>query len=114
MKIRLGHHLLLLSAIKEKAQGVHLYPQADALELRKAIGDHTGYPASNIVVSGNGMDGIFDTMMRLFMSSGAESIIPIPTFSYYEISTLANGGKPVFVDSEILIFPFPRKRSLAK
>ncbi|NJD53375.1 MAG: histidinol-phosphate transaminase [Candidatus Methanoperedens sp.] len=94
----LGPSPLAVAAIKEKAQGVHLYPQADALELKKAIGDYTGYPASNIVVSGNGMDGIFDTMMRLFMSPGAESIIPIPTFSYYEISTLANGGKPVFVD----------------
>jgi len=49
------------------------------------------------VVSGNGMDGILDTMMRLFMTPGAESVIPIPTFSYYEIATLANGGKPVFV-----------------
>lgn len=43
------------------------------------------------------MDGILDTMMRLFMSHGAETVIPIPTFSYYEIATLANGGKPVFV-----------------
>ncbi|CAG1003276.1 MAG: histidinol-phosphate aminotransferase [Candidatus Methanoperedens nitroreducens] len=96
----LGASPLAVLAIKEKAPGVHLYPQADALELRKAIGDHTGYPVSNIVVSGNGMDGIFDTMMRLFMSPGAESIIPIPTFSYYEISTLANGGKPVFVERD--------------
>ncbi len=94
----LGPSPLSVAAIKEKAGRVNLYPQADALELRSAIGNYAGYPASNIVVSGNGMDGIFDTMMRLFMSPGAESIIPIPTFSYYEISTLANGGKPVFVD----------------
>ncbi|MFZ3384827.1 MAG: histidinol-phosphate transaminase [Candidatus Methanoperedens sp.] len=94
----LGPSPLSVAAIKEKAGRVNLYPQADALELRSAIGNYTGYPASNIVVSGNGMDGIFDTMMRLFMAPGAESIIPVPTFSYYEISTLANGGKPVFVD----------------
>ncbi|HEX7627913.1 MAG TPA: histidinol-phosphate transaminase [Candidatus Methanoperedens sp.] len=94
----LGPSPLSVAAIKEKAGRVNLYPQADALELRSAIGNYAGYPASNIVVSGNGMDGIFDAMMRLFMSPGAESIIPIPTFSYYEISTLANGGKPVFVD----------------
>ncbi|PWB53967.1 MAG: histidinol-phosphate transaminase [Candidatus Methanoperedenaceae archaeon] len=87
-----------VAAIKEKAGQVHLYPQADAIELRKAIGEYTGYPADNIVVSGNGMDGILDTIMRLFMSKGAESIIPIPTFSYYEIATLSNGGKPVFVE----------------
>lgn len=96
----LGPSPMAVAAIKEKAGKVHLYPQPDALELRTAIGAYTGYPAGNIVVSGNGMDGIFDTMMRLFMSPGAESIIPIPTFSYYEIATLANGGKPVFVERE--------------
>ena len=96
----LGPSPLAVAVIKEKAGSVHLYPQADALELRKAIGIYTGYPASNIVVSGNGMDGILDTMMRLFMSQGAESIIPIPTFSYYEIATLANGGKTVFAERD--------------
>lgn len=93
----LGPSPLAVAAVREKAEKVHLYPPSDAAGLRSAISGFTGYPADNIVVSGNGMDGIFDTMMRLFMSQGAETIIPIPTFSYYEISTLANGGKPVFV-----------------
>jgi len=96
----LGPSPLAVAAIREKTGRINLYPQADALELRNAIGAYIGYPSGNIVVSGNGMDGIFDTMMRLFMSTGAESIIPIPTFSYYEIATLANGGKPIFVDRE--------------
>lgn len=94
----LGPSPLAVSAIKEKAGKIHLYPPSDALELRKAISAYTGYPVDNIVVSGNGMDGILDTMMRLFMTPGAETIIPTPTFSYYEIATLANGGKPVFVE----------------
>ncbi len=94
----LGPSPLAVAAIREKAEKVHLYPPSDAAELRKAISDFTGCPVSNIVVSGNGMDGILDTMMRLFMSQGAQTIVPTPTFSYYEISTLANGGKPVFVE----------------
>lgn len=93
----LGTSPLAISAIQEKAGKVHLYPPSDALDLRSALSEYTGYPEKNIVVSGNGMDGILDTMMRLFMTPGAESVIPIPTFSYYEIATLANGGKPVFV-----------------
>ncbi|GFO95888.1 aspartate aminotransferase /histidinol-phosphate aminotransferase [groundwater metagenome] len=93
----LGPSPLAVRAIREKAEGVHLYPPSDALELRSALSDFTGYPSNNIVVSGNGMDGILDTVMRLFMSQGAETVIPTPTFSYYEIATLANGGKPVFV-----------------
>jgi len=94
----LGPSPLASAAIKEKAVKIHIYPPSDALELRRAISEHTGYPVGNIVVSGNGMDGVLDTLMRLFMEPGAEAIIPIPTFSYYEIATLANGGKPVFVD----------------
>ncbi len=93
----LGPSPLAVAAIKEKAGKVNIYPPSDAFELRKAISIYTGYPAGNIVVSGNGMDGILDTVMRIFMSHGDEAIIPIPTFSYYEIATLANGGKPVFV-----------------
>ncbi|VVB90790.1 Aromatic-amino-acid aminotransferase 2 [uncultured archaeon] len=94
----LGPSPLADEAVREKAERVHLYPTSHASGLRSAISGFTGYPVDNIVVSGSGMDGIFDTMMRLFMSQGAETIIPIPTFSYYEISTLANGGKPVFVE----------------
>lgn len=93
----LGPSRFAVKAIQEKAGKVHLYPPSDALDLRSALSEYTGYPEKNIVVSGNGMDGILDTMMRLFMTPGAESVIPIPTFSYYEIATLANGGKPVFV-----------------
>jgi len=93
----LGPSPKAITAIMEKAGKVHLYPPSDAFELRSAISEYTGYPVNSIVVSGNGMDGILDTMMRLFMTPDAESIIPIPTFSYYEIATLANGGKPVFI-----------------
>jgi len=96
----LGASPLAVSAIREKTGKIHLYPPSDALELRNALSGYTGFPAKNIVVSGNGMDGILDTVMRLFMSPGSESIIPIPTFSYYEITSLANGGKPVFMERQ--------------
>ncbi|MCG2728251.1 MAG: histidinol-phosphate transaminase [Candidatus Methanoperedenaceae archaeon] len=93
----LGPSPLAITAIKEKAGKVHIYPPSDAFDLRRALSLYTGYPVNNIVVSGSGMDGILDTVMRLFMSPSAEAVIPIPTFSYYEISTLSNGGRPVFV-----------------
>jgi histidinol-phosphate aminotransferase len=96
----LGPSPLAVKAIKESAGKIHIYPPKDAFELRKAISDCTGYPAGSIVVSGSGEDGIVDTVMRLFMTASAEVIIPIPTFSYYEIATLANGGTPVFVNRD--------------
>ena len=94
----LGPSPLSVSAIRERIGKINLYPPSDALELRNALSSYVEYPAKNIVVSGNGMDGIIDTVMRLFMSHGIDSLIPVPTFSYYEIATLANGGKPVFVE----------------
>ncbi|MBU3966726.1 MAG: histidinol-phosphate transaminase [Euryarchaeota archaeon] len=109
----LGPSPLAVEAIRNWAGKVHLYPPSNALELRSAISEYTGYPANNIVVSGNGMDGILDTMMRLFMSQGAETVIPVPTFSYYEIATLANGGKPVFVKRD-RDFEISHKDILAK
>jgi histidinol-phosphate aminotransferase len=92
----LGASPFAVVAIKENAGKVHIYPPKDAFELRKTLSLYTGFPVNNIVVSGNGMDGVLDTVMRLFMSPGAEAVIPIPTFSYYEIATHANGGKTVF------------------
>ncbi|MCZ7393138.1 MAG: histidinol-phosphate transaminase [Candidatus Methanoperedens sp.] len=92
----LGASPLAVAAIQENAGKVNIYPPKDAFELRYALSLYTDYPVDNIVVSGNGMDGILDTVMRLFMPPGAEAVIPIPTFSYYEIATLANGGKPAF------------------
>ncbi len=94
----LGPSPLAMAVLRQQAAKIHLYPPSDPFELRKAIASYTGYLPDNIVVSGNGMDGVVDTIMRLFMSNEAETIIPTPTFSYYEIATLANGGKPVFVE----------------
>ncbi len=96
----LGPSPLVISTIRERAANIHLYPGVDAIELRKAIGAYTGFPPENITASGSGMDGILDTIMRLFISCGSETIIPIPTFSYYEIVTRFSGGKPVFVKRE--------------
>ena len=85
-----------IAAIRDSAEGVSIYPSVDCIELRKGLAEYTGYPPQNIVV-GVGMDGVIDTLMRIFMTDTSEVIIPTPTFSYYEISTLANGGVPRFV-----------------
>ncbi|MBE0521414.1 MAG: histidinol-phosphate transaminase [Candidatus Methanoperedenaceae archaeon] len=93
----LGASPFAVAAIQENAGKVNIYPPFDTTILKQAISGYIGYPACNIVVSGSGMDGILDTVMRLFISPGSETLIPVPTFSYYEIATLASGGKPVFL-----------------
>lgn len=94
---QLGVSPQVMDAIQQAAGSVHLYPGVEAGRLRKAVSGYTGVPEENLVVSGCGMDGVIDTLMRLFMREGEKAVIPIPTFSYYEVATLANGGTPVFV-----------------
>ncbi|TKY92246.1 MAG: aminotransferase class I/II-fold pyridoxal phosphate-dependent enzyme, partial [Candidatus Methanomarinus sp.] len=46
---------------------------------------------------GAGMDGVVDTLMRMFIQPGTKALISTPTFSYYEIAVRAQGGTPVFI-----------------
>ncbi len=69
------------------------YPEPE--ELIEALSDYTGYPAEMIVI-GAGMDGVMDTLTRLFLDEGDTTFIPTPTFSYYEILTWLCGAKPSF------------------
>lgn len=69
------------------------YPEPE--ELMEALSGYTGLPEEMIVI-GAGMDGVMDTLTRLFLERGDRALIPIPTFSYYEILTTMAGAEPVF------------------
>jgi histidinol-phosphate aminotransferase len=94
---QLGPSREAIEAIKYISKSVHLYPDIDSILLESELSRYTGLPINNLVVSGCGMDGVIDTLMRLFMREGKKGIIPAPTFSYYKVATLANGGTPVFI-----------------
>jgi histidinol-phosphate aminotransferase len=94
----LGPSRKAVQAIVENADKVHLYPSADAGELVEALSMYLGLPASNICATGPGMDGLLDNLMRLIIQEGDEVIIPIPTFSYYEIAARANGASVIYVE----------------
>ena len=69
------------------------YPEPE--DLLAGLADYTGYPEEMIII-GAGMDGVMDTLTRLFLEPGDRSFIPTPTFSYYEILTTMAGAMPVF------------------
>jgi histidinol-phosphate aminotransferase len=69
------------------------YPEPELL--MAGLAGYIGFPEEMIVI-GAGMDGVMDTLTRLFLEEGDRTFIPIPTFSYYEILTVLNGAKPVF------------------
>ncbi|HOT07516.1 MAG TPA: histidinol-phosphate transaminase [Methanotrichaceae archaeon] len=92
--------------VKEAISSVplHLYPETD--ELLQALASYTGFSRDMIVV-GTGMDGVLDTLSRLFLEEGRSSAISTPTFSYYEILTRLAGAKPVLIprDEDFRIDP---------
>ena len=42
------------------------------------------------------MDGVMETLTRIFLEAGDLTFIPTPTFSYYEILTILAGARPLF------------------
>ncbi len=73
---------------------LNLYPETDSLI--RSIASYTGFHEDQVLV-GSGMDGVIDTLSRLFLESGVRSLIPTPTFSFYEIVTILCGAEPLFV-----------------
>ena len=69
------------------------YPEPE--DLMAGLSGYTGYPEEMIVI-GAGMDGVMDTLTRLFLEPGDRTFIPTPTFSYYEILTTLAGANPLF------------------
>ena len=69
------------------------YPEPE--ELMADLAGYTGFPEEMIAI-GAGMDGVMDTLTRLFLEKGDQTFIPTPTFSYYEILTILCGASPVF------------------
>jgi histidinol-phosphate aminotransferase len=69
------------------------YPEPEGL--LEGLARYTGFPEEMIVI-GAGMDGVMDTLTRLFLEKGDRTLIPTPTFSYYEILTVLAGAEPVF------------------
>jgi histidinol-phosphate aminotransferase len=71
------------------------YPETE--ELMEGLSRYTGYHEESIVL-GTGMDGVMDTLTRIFLDRGDRTFIPTPTFSYYEILTVMSGGQPIFAE----------------
>ena len=69
------------------------YPEPE--ELLAGLSAYTGFPEDMILI-GAGMDGVMDTLSRIFLDPGDSTFIPTPTFSYYEILTIMAAARPVF------------------
>ena len=90
----LGPSPLAVEEIKRISNRVHLYPDADALQLRTKIAAYLGLGRGNVIV-GNGSDEVMELIVKAFLNEGEEAIILPPTFSLYGRLVKLYSGKVV-------------------
>lgn len=78
-----------LEAASAALADAHRYPEESMSELRAALATRYGDRA---YVVGNGMDGIIETLLRIFCETGDRVTVSTPTFSFYGIAARAQGG----------------------
>ena len=89
----LGSSLKAKIAATLALEKVNIYPEVVSTELSNKIKKKNKLKNVSVVV-GNGMDQIIEMLSRLFLNNGDETIISVPTFTPYELTTLWAGGHP--------------------
>lgn len=85
--------------IKKEAENIGKYPKSVPGELKRAIGEYLRLEPRKVCV-GNGSDEIMDLACKAFLDPGEKVLIPIPTFSQYELASRVNATVPKFVELE--------------
>ncbi|MCQ8903743.1 MAG: histidinol-phosphate transaminase [Methanothrix sp.] len=68
------------------------YPSQD--EFLSAAAEYLGV-SEDLIIAGAGLDGIIDSVSRLFLERGRSVFIPVPTYTYYELASRLCGATPV-------------------
>jgi len=80
-----------------------IYPrERDEVELKAAIARYLEAETEieidpERIIIGAGIDGVLDTLTKLFIETGDEAIIPVPTFPLYESIVKVAGGTPRYI-----------------
>jgi threonine-phosphate decarboxylase len=91
----LGCHPRVKKYIKKQMNLVSTYPDSNSLELRKNLKWYTKVPEDQIVV-GNGATEIIYNFCQAFLNKNTPVLIPIPTFSEYELAVKLQNSKISF------------------
>ncbi len=85
-----------LQKIRQSLNLIHHYPDPNHEWLLKALSKSAGVEPNNVVV-GNGSTELIYLFAEVFLESGYEAVIPVPTFSEYKAATERFGGNMTFV-----------------
>ena len=79
-----------LNAAEEALRTVNRYPDEKVNVLMAALRAH--YPHEHFV-TGVGMDGVIETIMRALVEPGEKVVISTPTFSFYGLAAMGQGAE---------------------
>jgi len=87
--------LELIKELAKELKDINLYPSGrEYIKLREVLADYVGLKTKNILPA-NGSDEVIEIIARSYQG---EVLIPIPTFSQYEISADRSGLPKVLVN----------------
>ncbi len=89
-----GPSPLAIAAIKKFASSVALYPDDNALSLRRAIANHWHISSDNVAV-GNGSNSLLDAVGRLFLNKSTSAVYSEHSFLLYEHAVVLADSKPL-------------------
>src|SRR5512136_2501357 len=87
----------VLNAPEEALRTVNRYPDERANVLMNALRAHYG---DYHFVTGVGMDGVIETIIRTLVEPGEKVAISTPTFSFYALAAMGQGAEVVTVPRE--------------
>lgn len=87
----------VIKAISETAPTINRYPEKLGGYLRNALVDYTGAREGQIII-GNGSDDLIDLILKVFVSSQEQILVPIPTFPWYWFSAKAQDKEVLFAN----------------
>ena len=86
----------VLQSIRQHLSLLKNYPDPDHEWLNETLSNHVGVMPNNIIV-GNGSTELIYLFTEVFIESGWEVVIPIPTFGEYKVATMRVGGRPLLL-----------------
>ena len=86
-----------LEAAEEALQGVNRYPDERVNVLMNALREYYG---DYHFVTGVGMDGVIETLIRTLVDPGEKVAVSTPTFSFYALAAMGQGADLVTIPRE--------------
>ncbi len=85
-----------LQSISQHLSTIRNYPDPDHEWLTKTLSNYVSVAPNNIIV-GNGSTELIYLFTEVFVETGCNTIIPVPTFGEYKMATMRVGGSPLFL-----------------